>query len=127
MLNILKKQIRSNFVKIKFNNFARFNKTEEADKIADVEIIQQEKTKTKKLKAKPQTINVEETIQIQPYFSQAVSAKEKSFTSVSVSGLIDDPKGGKSVEKKEKIKAQKINQKKQVTLENIKRQLPNEL
>jgi lipoate-protein ligase A len=125
MLNFLK--IRPNFLKLKFNNFARFNNNADNNKISDVEIVPQEKIKTKKIKSKPQTINVEEQFKIQPYFSQAVSSKEKSFTSISVSGLIEDPKGGKSAEKKEQLKKQKQSQKKQVAIENIKRQLPNEL
>jgi hypothetical protein len=122
MLNLFK-QIRPNFLKIKFNNFARFGKQAEA---SEVEIITNEKVKTKKLKSKIETIEVEETIKIKPYFSQAVSAKEKSFTSVSVSGLIEDPKTSRS-DKKEQMKKQKLAQKKGVALENIKRQLPNEL
>jgi hypothetical protein len=124
MLNLFK-QIRPSFLKLKFNTFARMNQSNETN-ASDVEVIPNEKVKTKKIKTK-QTIEVDTSFKIKPYFSQAVSTKEKSYSSVSVSGLIDDPKGGKAKERREQLKKQKLLQRKNVTLENIKRQLPNEL
>jgi hypothetical protein len=125
MLNLFK-QIRPYFLKIKFNTFARFNRTDDV-KVSDVEIMPNEKVKTKKIKSQAKTIEIQETFKIKPYFSQAVSAKEKSSANVSVSGLIEDPKGGKSTERKEEMKKKKLDQRKNVALENIKRQLPHEL
>jgi hypothetical protein len=96
-----------------------------------VEIIT-ETTRTKKLKKQTaKTINIEssstvtEDIKIQPYFSNAVSEKEKSHTNISVSSLIEVKKSKSKQDKEERKKQQE--KKKAVMIENIKRELPKEL
>jgi hypothetical protein len=140
MLKYLKKFVNLNFLNTRGKTFARLYKSDGNNKInsdfseqseTKVEIISNKEDKFKNLKVKkPKTINIETTtttedIKITPYFSKAVSEKEKSHTNVSVSALITQKKAKTTKLKESRKKI--LEQKKNVIIENIKRELPKEL
>jgi hypothetical protein len=131
-------------INLKKENETILNKSSNFFSKAKMKMNQQNDSKKPKPEKEPfekrkiEIIQEEYPIQIRPYFHEAVSEKEKSYTSINVSQLMEEQGGKKKELTEEEIKIQNRKQKilkakkmkgkkKDVILENIKRELPKEL